>query len=176
MNWINLDRLAAQTAHRIIEVVGKDVKDKKQVKASEVDTFATKALGVLQEQGAYAGMLFLLSRSGDKTETIKQGNEEAIACRTAAELLNLLNHGDLSSLDLKINDGGWATDPGQVNDDKNKKEILDHFAENVAADIHKLLSIKALFEQVLTYTRYSAKALSKSEDVTEEQSAEGGTS
>lgn len=171
MNWINLDRLAAQTAHRIIKVV----EDNEKVKASAVDTFATKALGVLQEQGAYAGMLFLLSRSGDKKETSKQESDEAIACQIAAELLKLLNHDNLRSLGLSL-DGAWTTDPGQVNPDKNKKEILDHFANNVSADIHKLLSIKSLFEQVLTYTRYSAKALSKSEDTAEGQSAEGGTS
>ena len=54
----NLDRLAAQTAQAIVnEGAGKDGKG-----AEKLENMATKALGVVQENGVYAGMLFLYSR------------------------------------------------------------------------------------------------------------------
>lgn len=52
---INLDRLAAECAQRIID----HTKDKK---SSEVDNTVTKALGVLQENGVYACFLYLLAK------------------------------------------------------------------------------------------------------------------
>lgn len=168
MDWINLDRLAAQTAHQIVKIVDDNKDDNKQVEASQVDTFATKAFGVLQEQGTYAGMLFLLSRSGDKTDKSQLKGEKAIACKIAVELLKLLNNKNLKSLGLEFDKGAWLKNPGQINTNDNKRKVLNHFAENVTEDLHKLLSIKSLFEKVLTYTRYSAKALSKSGDTEEE--------
>ncbi len=71
----NLDRMAAQTAQKIIaKTLGS--------KSSEVDNLATKALGVLQVQGIYAATLFLYSRTS-KADT-------AIAPVIRGELLNLV--------------------------------------------------------------------------------------
>lgn len=53
---LNLDRLAAQCAQRIISGTAR-------AKAAEVDNTVTKALGVLQENGLYAFFLFLVSRN-----------------------------------------------------------------------------------------------------------------
>lgn len=55
---INLDRLAAEHAQKII----KRTADKK---ASDVDNTVTKALGVLQENGVYACFLYLLAKEKD---------------------------------------------------------------------------------------------------------------
>ena len=52
---LNLDRLAAQRAQQVIERT-------KGQKHTDVDNTATKALGVLQENGIYACALYLLSR------------------------------------------------------------------------------------------------------------------
>ncbi|MCL0090596.1 hypothetical protein M1O52_03725 [Dehalococcoidia bacterium] len=170
MIGINLDKLAAETSHRIIKVVGERVKDDKQVAADDLDNLATKALGVMQEQGVYAGMLFLLSRSGGKSSVGELKPEEAVACRIVNELLKLLNAPDLSSLSLRI-ERAYSENLADVN--KEKMEILKHFAEQVTADLYKLLTVRSLFEQVLTYVRYGAKAVTAAEGSAVEQAATG---
>ncbi len=74
----NLDRLAAETAYRIIAAVEDNRQG--QLKASEVDNLVTKTLGVLQDQGVYAATLFLFSRTGKADRAIapfiRQRSEE----------------------------------------------------------------------------------------------------
>lgn len=60
---INLDRLAAECAQRIIERT-------KEEKASEVDNTITKALGVLQENGVYACFLYLLAKEKENGSVV----------------------------------------------------------------------------------------------------------
>lgn len=131
----NLDRLAALHAQAIIEHTRS--KDKE-----DVENVMTKALGVFQEQGVYAGMLYLLSRSN--------ATEQPIAQAARNELVELLNDPDLQPFGL--------TYPGAIN---NTHALLNHFVDPVgAAPVQTLLLVKSLFEQTLTYARYGAKARS----------------
>jgi hypothetical protein len=136
---MNLDKLAAQKAQAIIKATEKKAK-------SDVENVVTKALGVVQEQGVYAGMLYVLSRGSEK----KENNERFIAEAVRDKLVDLLNelafvYGDLKYTDRK----------------EDRQKLLDHFAGKVcAAPIHTLLLVKGLFEQTLMYARYSAKARS----------------
>jgi ATP phosphoribosyltransferase len=57
MTLPTLDQKASQYAQLIV----KEAKETKQ--QERLDSFITKVLGVLQEQGVYACMLFLYSRS-----------------------------------------------------------------------------------------------------------------
>ena len=121
----NLDRLAAQTAQRIIV-------DTNQRKASEVDNLATKALGVLQENGVYAVMLYLYSRSGPDKEVAPFVSDPLL--QLAAEFIQK---------DTPNNEAADA---------------LPFVTEYITNDLDTLLLVKQVWEQTLIYTRYGAKA------------------
>ncbi|NOK58638.1 MAG: hypothetical protein GFH27_549301n332 [Chloroflexi bacterium AL-W] len=70
MKQLNLDQLAAQYAQKIV-VDGQ----------SDIEILITKTLGVLQEQGVYACMLFLFSRTS---------NEKSLAEKIRPHLYGLL--------------------------------------------------------------------------------------
>ena len=138
----NLDRIAAQHAQTIIADTKKfiDGAEEKPISKDEVENVLTKTLGVCQEQGVYAGLLYLLSRS-NKTE-------RAVATVIKRELVAVLGETDLAALALVY---GGAPDDTHA--------LLDHFASTVcAAPVQTVLFIKDLFERTLTYARYSAKA------------------
>lgn len=132
----NLDWLAAHHAQQILEqtqALGE--------KPTDVDNTATKALGILQEDGIYACALFLKSRpkaERDRAEAVMN------------EMLNLL-------------DGlgfGWGQPTGNT-----AEEVFHHLSDRVTCDsLERLLLAKETLEQMLIYTRYSAKAKKAEED------------
>ena len=129
----NLDMVAAQKAQAVIaQTMGYD--------KNAVENVVTKALGVVQEQGVYAGMLYLLSR-GEK--------EKPIAGEVTKQLVALLREESLHTFGLAV---GLADNP-------TEQQLLDHFAFCVCAQsVQTVLLVKNLFEQTLMYARYSAKA------------------
>jgi hypothetical protein len=133
----NLDMIAAQHAQKIIAATMRENK-------ANVENVVTKALGVIQEQGIYAGLLYLLSRP-DKEKTIAEVARD--------QLVALLEEEALSRFNLR---------EGLPNKTEGKlyaQKLLDHFAAKVCgAKIPTLLLVKNLFEQTLMYARYSAKA------------------
>lgn len=162
MSLINLDKIAAQTAQEIMKVIGESPGGKK-VDVKKVENLATKALGVFQEQGIYAGMLFLLSRSGDR-DTSKLDGEKVTACYITRSLLNILESGPFKSWNYGL---GKSLDWKEVN--TRKTEILNKLIEanKLLDNLDHLFLVKSLYEQVLIYTRYAAKAVSaEAENVT----------
>jgi hypothetical protein len=129
----NLDVIAAETAQAIIEGT-------KGRKSEDVDNLATKALGVLQENGVYAGMLFLLSRTGA---------DQGIAQVVRDELLKLLTE--------KLEYTG-------IKKKASAAEILQSLTKHICQDLDTLLLVKQVWEQTLIYTRYSAKARKAEKD------------
>lgn len=127
----NLDQLAAKTAQGIIrKTIGHDHN------ASSVDNLATKALGVLQEQGIYAATLFLYSRSG---------TEKEIASDLRVPLFNLLPQ-------------IIPADKNDVPPDEDTQARLRLISKQVTDDLDTLLLVKQAWEQTLIYVRYGAKA------------------
>lgn len=124
----NLDLLAAEAAGAIV----RDTIDAGGRRATDVENLATKALGVLQENGPYAAMLFLYSRPD---------SEEKIARPIREQLV------DVAAKTLHVGIVGHEVD-----------EALDFVAGITAADLEFLLLVKQLWEQTLIYTRYGAKA------------------
>ena len=122
----NLDTLAAQTAQKIIA-------DTQSFKASEVENLATKALGVLQENGVYAATLYLYSRTGTDAKIAPFVRSQALAL-VAAEIVQQAAPADRADVALRF--------------------VTDH----VANDLDTLLLVKQLWEQTLIYVRYGAKA------------------
>lgn len=156
----NLDRLAAVYSQKMIGVIGLATKkETKPVEAAQADTLYTKALGVLQEHGLYALALYLLYRSGNQmgTDSTKYEAEELIATQTLALLLQLLGEEVLSDLQVKPEQiVTWD----QLNARQQKDAILVYISSRLcASDLGRLLFIKELFSQTLTYARYHARAL-----------------
>lgn len=125
-NMINLDYLAAQSAQELAARHNK--------KTFNVETAATKALGVLQENGVYGCFLYLLAK------------EDNVGKFFSIQLLKLLKLCLLTPL------SGDA-------DPVSAEEILDYINKHVStASLNKLMLVKEILEKVLIYTRYGAKA------------------
>ncbi len=125
-----LDRVAARRAQAIVNQAVAEAEPQ------AVDNLVTKALGVFQEDGVYAGFLFLFSR------TRKQ--DQAIAEVVRKQLLTLAEE------DLPF---GWALLPAD-----DARTALARVSDVICADLDPLLMTKELFEQTLIYARYGAKA------------------
>jgi len=124
MKQLNLDQLAAQYAQKIVNDG-----------QAGLENLITKTIGVLQEQGVYACLLFLFSRTS---------NEKNLAEKTRPHLYNLLK-------EL----------PAFKEQEINDRNALEFFADTVSSDLDTLLLVKELYEQTLIYARYGAKAADK---------------
>jgi len=132
---LNLDRLAAKRAQAMVEAAQQATANKKSVETLE--RLSTKALGVLQEQGVYAMMLFLFSRSSDEAQ---------IAPLIRTQLFEALR--GLPSLSR-----GEIPQAGT-----DAQTALRFYADEVLNDLDTLLLVRDLYEQTLIYARYGAKA------------------
>ncbi|KYK29654.1 MAG: hypothetical protein AYK19_19405 [Theionarchaea archaeon DG-70-1] len=140
---INLDYVASQHAHKIVDNVNKTGADMKTLY-----NLATKALGVLQEQGVYAMVLFLLSRSKEEKNVSKS------ICSSLYRVLE-----EIPGFEKRI------TVPSEK---MEANEILKCYS-NITNDLDMLLLVRVLYEKILVYTRYGAKAVEK-----ENEPAKGG--
>lgn len=154
----SLDYLAAAASRKIINVIGRTVKKNKKVEPSDVENLATKTLGILQEQGIYAIILFLFSRSGSKSDCNEMNAEQCAACEIIVQLFQLLQEPELQPLGVAYNE-----DIVFNNVNLNANHLLNHLvkANGLLDEIDSLLLVRDLYEQTLIYTRYGAKAASK---------------
>lgn len=126
----NLDFQAASFSQQIL----KDIKNSaSEIKSFEVENLVTKTLGVLQENGVYACVLYLQSRSSSKDTKI-----------SSSVLKNLLEMTEFIGIKLPVTSSA------------NNK--LDFVSNNICNDIDTLFLTKQLWEQILLYARYGAKA------------------
>jgi len=137
----NLDRHAAQYAQKIV-AEAKACEIKKPV--DTLERLVTKTLGVLQEQGVYAMILFLSSRTSD---------EKKVAPIIRKHLLDILCGANDASNSYGIPGFEEKETPSE---DVNK--VLEFFSEHVLNDMDKLLLVRDLYEQTLIYARFGAKA------------------
>ncbi len=135
----NLDRLAAKTAQEIVS--------QHSGNAKELENWVTKALGVLQENGVYACLLYLYAQSENYTKTIRD------------ELLKMLDDEMLKSLRIGLDSdlNSWEKVSNQL---LEERKLFD--------DLDKLFLVKELFEQTLIYARYGAKAAKVGSEGTQE--------
>jgi len=134
----NLDRQAARCGQDIVKQAVKP----SDVQPKHVDNLVTKALGVLQENGAYACILYLCSRT--------QSEEKKVAEVTRDKLLDLAEE-----LDGRSN-FGWGKAGG-----REPESALEYVSDKLCKELDPLLMLKELWEQTLIYARYGAKALQK---------------
>ncbi len=132
---LNLERVAAQCAQAMVHEAPQEAPHGN--KAIEVlERLATKALGVLQQQGVYACMLFLYSRTSDEASLAPVIRRQLLAA--AREVPGLAEHIP----------AGNAVQPA----------VLGFYTEHVLGDLDMVLLIRGLYEQTLIYARYGAKA------------------
>lgn len=138
----NLDWHAAQAGQEIIKTTkthwnkGKE----EETKANDVENLATKALGVLQENGVYGALLYLYSRSE---------SEQHLAKPIRVQLLELTRL-------LKLSPPPTGTKEKPV--DVKAEQALKFLTDDICDDLDRLLLVKQLWEQTLIYARYGAKA------------------
>ncbi|MFO3796681.1 MAG: type III-B CRISPR module-associated protein Cmr5 [Anaerolineales bacterium] len=123
---LNLDHIAAKVAQEMVKKAGTP---------KELDILVTKTLGVLQENGIYACVLFLDSRGDREKEMAKQIREQLEQALKEAGLYQPKPNNNLRE---------WITD-------------------NLASQLDQLLLVKQLWEQTLIYARYGAKAAASAE-------------
>lgn len=132
---LNLERVAARCAQAMVgEAPQAGPKGDKAIEVLE--RLATKALGVLQQQGVYACMLFLTSRTSDEASLAPVICQQLLAA--ACEVPGLAEHIP----------AGNAVQPA----------VLRFYTEHVLGDLDMVLLIRGLYEQTLIYARYGAKA------------------
>ncbi|XPS84677.1 hypothetical protein Dvar_26950 [Desulfosarcina variabilis str. Montpellier] len=107
---------------------------------SLVDAVITKALGVIQEDGVYAGALFLCSRSS---------KDKDIAQKVMQAILDLVEK--LSSA-MKF---GWVVEPSIK---QEPEKIFKFLTDNVTCDLERLLIVRETLERMMVYARYGVKA------------------
>ncbi len=134
---MNLDLEAVQIAQEIIkqtseEIIPTNSGNRKPTK-NEVENLITKTLGVLQENGVYACILYLYSRTSVADRTVAE--------RTREQLLKLTQN--LGKKPLS---------------NTTSNEVLLFLTTDICNDLDTLLFVKQLWEQTLTYARYGAKA------------------
>jgi len=133
---INLDKLAAERAQAMVKAA-RDVKSVKKP-VDTLERLATKTLGVLQEQGVYAMMLFLFSRSSDEGKIAP-----LVRTQLFAALKSLPAFKDAQNV------------PAEKT---NTQDTLKFYADKVLDNLDTLLLVRDLYEQTLIYARYGAKA------------------
>lgn len=141
MSTLNLDQKAAQYAQQIV-TNAKNVSGVTKPMET-LDRLATKTLGVLQEQGVYAMMLFLLSRSSEETK---------IAPELRQALYQLLQ---------QLPQYQSVQELTNFKEDTETELLLQFYANQVCHELDTLLLVKELYEQALIYARYGAKAEGK---------------
>jgi hypothetical protein len=135
---MNIDLETVRMAQEIIKQTSEEIipvkNGHRKPSKNEVENLVTKSLGVLQENGVYACMLYLYSRTSTA--------DKAVGEKTCKQLLKLTeNIGKKPPSDSAINE-----------------EVLLFFTNNICNDLDTLLFVKQLWEQTLTYARYGAKA------------------
>lgn len=134
---LNLDRLAAERAQAVVAQAKGGVEDVKKP-MDTLERLATKTLGVLQEQGVYAMMLFLFSRGSDEAKIAP-----LIRGQLFAALKSLPAFQDAQNVPAAEADAQGA---------------LKFYTDKVLGDLDTLLLVRDLYEQTLIYARYGAKA------------------
>jgi hypothetical protein len=138
---LNLDRLAAQLALRMVDREARDLKDVSQP-IETLERLVSKTLGVLQAQGVYSMILFLFSRTSDEQKVAR-----LCVLPRMFEVLKEIPPFDQGA-DIPDSRG-------------NCKAALRWYVDNVLEELDTLLLLRDLYEQTLIYARYGAKAVGR---------------
>lgn len=135
----NLDYICAKYGQEI-PVPKEELEHKDRVKSTN-ENMVTKALGVLQEDGVYAFVVYLASEGAFK----KGGDDNE---RVANSILSTVFE-ELLKNSLGLVKGSYEP-----------KNVYEQF-QSLGGNLDNLLFTKELIERTLTYARYHAQALGK---------------
>jgi len=138
---LNLDKVAAERAREMVRLAKSGSNDAKK-SVDTLERLVTKTLGVLQEQGIYAMMLFLFSRTSDEA-TVAENCIRPELYKTLKSLPSFKNNSDVPE------------------DGEEAESALKFFTDSVLDDLDTLLLVREIYEQTLIYARYGAKAEGK---------------
>ncbi len=124
----NLDYSAMLASQSILETA------RNCLKREEIENFATKGLGVVLEQGVYAGLLYFQDKK-------HKGNADAFS----AGLLELTRQFFPARDDAAL--------------PVDKLDRLGYLADRVCSSLENTIFTKTIWELTLTYVRYGAKSL-----------------
>ena len=141
---IVIDRLTAQAAQNMLkpQTVDKGVISSTEVKYDQLERFATNGLGVLQEQGVYALILYFLANSGETKRNSAEplSDEKFAVCTILLHLIKLIPELGLKLENFSLEEVG--TNPVALNGQKQK--ILEYFASHISGNLNHLLTLKML--------------------------------
>ena len=98
-----------------------------------LETVATKTLGVLQENGVYAAVLYTFTRADKHKKAADAVRAGLLAMAPQLGLAAAPTHG-------------------------RPADVLAHVTETVCKNLDRMLLVKQVWEQALIYTRFGAKA------------------
>ncbi len=130
------------------QLIARNILDGVQEEAEKIENLATKLLGIVQENGIYAGVLFLHTRSSR--------HDKNMAPAFRDELLKYVS----KAFQL----------PAPANEPRAQ---LRFTTDQVCAHLGRMILVKSVWEQALIYVRHGAKAL-KSESVPRQGAARNG--
>jgi hypothetical protein len=130
----SLDYYAMKYAQNIIK--NTEAKVNKKI-AQTIENLVTKTLEELQEQGVYASLLYLFSRSSDDEK------------KNSSSIRNAFY--DVTEIPYF----GWKI-PNRNNEEVSK--VLGYYIDYVTVDMDQLFLLRDTLQQMLIYARFSAKA------------------
>ncbi|MGQ9631545.1 MAG: hypothetical protein ACUVXI_14725 [bacterium] len=136
----NYDFFCVDFSKRILDAVTPMVAEK-EARYSEVENIVTKSLGVLQENGLYAFLLYLVWRENNGTKgerRVAGAINEHIIGRPGDQTLLRLNE-----IGLPLSEADHPLDVGR----------------KLCESLDDLFFARDLIERTLTYVRYNAKGL-----------------
>ena len=161
---INLDYLAAKYGRKIAqETVGQDCA-KGQVKGEQARNTVQKALGILQESGLYAVVVWLLSKAGNVTGNQQtwgqncKSEEEFCSLIVLTNLFQLANESQLASIGIALPEA-ISIHAWEISSRQNRRNILEHFSDTITASLDRLIFTRHIYDQTLVYALFITKAL-----------------
>jgi len=141
----NLDLQAAEAGQAIVGAT--KTENIKQV--NELQAQLSKSLGVLQESGVYALLMYLLAKR--KKDGDKSGDPFHVI------LNQLLEAVIKNKVGLGLEDNEVL--PRSDNRRYHSNEVLEWAQKMILSDLYRLLLLRDFFQRALTYARYAAEAL-----------------
>lgn len=103
-----------------------------------------KSLGVLEEDGVFAFVLYLGAKGAFKTKDLRKKDEEKVSKSIKNNVCKLLKRQEIDVLGNNVNTN-------------NQNEVIDAF-KSLGKNLNDLFLAKTLIEKTLIYALYHAKA------------------
>lgn len=136
----DLDLLAMEKSQALASIIPK------KIDAKDAENLFTKTLSILQENGVYSMMLYLMSQIG-------AGRKKDRECciYTAYYALHLVGKLFGDTVD-------W-TEPSSLSEPERRRNLLKIFLNSVCKDSDRTVLARTALERFLVYARFNAKAL-----------------